>query len=110
MGPDRHASVKETTTDNQNLSGTDEYITVHCGHMSFFPLSTRGAAGKLPLRLLLTSCLQIFASVRYGPSMEDLSAENLALHSLATKVSEINPSNPHQKGRTKRTDSVIKQT
>jgi len=70
----------------------------------------RGAAGKLPLRLLLTSCLQIFASVRYGPSMEDLSAENLALHSLATEVSEINPSNPHQKGRTKRTDSVIKQT
>lgn len=42
--------------------------------------------------------------------MEDLSAENLALHSLATEVSEINPSNPHQKGRTKRTDSVIKQT
>lgn len=46
MGPDRHASVKETTTDNQNLSGTDEYITVHCGHMSFFPLSTQRSSWK----------------------------------------------------------------
>lgn len=41
MGPDRHASVKETTAVNQKLSGTDEYIKIHCGHIAFLPPSTQ---------------------------------------------------------------------
>ena len=41
MGPDRHASVKETTAVNQKLSGTDEYIKIHYGHIAFLPPSTQ---------------------------------------------------------------------